>query len=99
MAAPKRRAAEIMFWKSPLDQKCTLQPLDDKGTIELDIVDGEVHVHSRNCLYTVETDAETIDFELSEFEFSIPMSQCQINWHSVEKGTVEEVERCIHFRE
>lgn len=99
MAAPKRRPAEIMYWKSPLEEVCTLQPLDRTGAIEVDVVEGEVLVHSRNVLLSVGTGTDADDQEYAELEFSVALDRCQINWRVVEKATVAEIERSIHFHQ
>ena len=99
MNAPKRRPATRMFWQSPIGVLSSLEPLDRTGILELDIFDGEVMVHSRNCLLSVGTGADAQEIEYAEYEFSVALDRCQIEWHVVEKTPDTDIERSIHFKQ
>jgi hypothetical protein len=98
MSTPKRRPATHVFWQSPIGLLCTLEPLDRTGVLEIDVLDGEVLVHSRNCLLSMGTGADAEETEYAEFEFSVALDRCQINWHTVEKTPDADIERSIHFQ-
>ena len=102
MAAPKRRSAIAVYWISPLGQRCSLVPLTDShGILEVDIIDTQVVIHGRNCQHASWTKHrnEADENTFSELEISVPITQCQINWHLLERKESEEIERSIHFRD
>ena len=99
MAAPKRREASVVFWRSPQEQPCSIAPMDgDYGVVEADVFDGQVVIHGRNCLYTVRDNGDTVETNLAELEITVPLVRCQIHWKFVERKETEEVERSIYFK-
>jgi len=77
-----------------------LKPLGEHGVIEVDIVDGQVNIHGRECLHTVHAhdEEDVVETRLSELEISIPLVRCEINWIYVEKKETEDVERSVYFK-
>ena len=99
MAAPKRRAAEYVIWKSPHNEPCSLQPIDRDGAVELDILDTQVVLHGRRCLLSIGLGADATEIEYSEYECSVALDRVQITWHAVERTGTTEVERSVHFQQ
>ena len=101
MAAPARREALAAFWRSTQDLPCSLMPIErDNGVIEIDITDGQVNIHGRQCLYTVNAhdEEDVVETHMAEIEITVPLVRCQINWiYLVKKGT-EDVERSVYFK-
>ena len=102
MAAPKRRSAMSIYWISPQGQRCSLLPMrDSHGLLEVDIIDSQVLMHGRNCMQSMWTKnrAEAEKTGLAEVEISLPLSQCEIHWHILERKETEEVERSIYYKD
>ena len=100
MAAPKRREALAVFWRSPQDQPCSLTPLGDYGVIEVDIFDGQANIHGRECLHTVNAhdEEDVVETRFSEVEITVPLVRCEINWIYVVKKETDAVERSVYFK-
>lgn len=97
MAAPVRRSAATLCWTTPSGQTCTLSPLSGGlGILEVEVRDDVVDVHSRNCVLHT-NDEEDSYTELAEFEFSVSLHRCQINWSLVEKTETGDIERSKYF--
>ncbi len=97
MAAPVRRSADSFHWTSPKHEPCSLTPMSGgQGMLEIEIIDQTVIVHSRNCLLVQGTgdDAYT---EVAEFEITMALDRCQINWVFKDKEQEVEVERSAYF--
>ena len=95
MAAPTRHTASALYWTSPLGKGCTLLPMDGgRGLLEIEIQDNVVIVHSRKCLHIINKE----ETPLAEYEFTIPLQRCQIEWSRVKQTKETEVERSAYFK-
>lgn len=94
MATPVRRSAATIIWTNPGGERCLLSPMSGgKGLLEIELLGDQVAVHSRNC-GLLEGDEFT---ELSEFEFTLSLQRCQINWSCHERIEDGDVERSAYF--
>ena len=101
MAAPSRREARAVFWRSPQEQSCSLTPIErDDGVVEVDVIDGHVNIHGRHCLHTVMAvdDEDAVETVMAELEMTVPLTRCQITWRYLERKANENVERSIYFK-
>lgn len=97
MAAPVRRAADSFHWTSPKLEACSLTPMSGgQGMLEIEINDGRVIVHSRNCLL-IQGNGDDAYTEVAEYEVSMSLDRCQINWVFKDKEQEVEVERSAYF--
>lgn len=96
MAAPIRRRADNIQWLAPSGRSASLSPMSgDRGLLEIELLDGMVAVHSRNCLLV---QGEDDDFmEVAEFEATLPLVRCQITWKLLEHSESTQVERSVYF--
>lgn len=95
MAAPVRRTASTILWQSPDGQCCSLVPMSGgRGLLEVELQDDIVAIHSRNCLLTRGDDA----VEAAEFECTLALQRCQIDWQFAELAEGGEIERSQFFQ-
>lgn len=95
MAAPARRAASTVMWESPNGQSCSITPMSGgRGLLEVELHDDIVAIHSRNCLLVNGDDS----VEAAEFECTMALQRCQINWLFSERAEDTEIERSQFFQ-
>lgn len=94
MATPTRRNANCIHWEAPNGEAYSLSPLSDDGLLEIEMHDDLISVHSRNCsLVTVEE-----EITLAEYECSLSLHRCHIEWSKVHRTKATEVERSAYFQ-
>ena len=99
MVSAIRRPASSIHWAVPGGHACSLSPMSGgQGMLEIEIQEGMVVIHSRNCLL-IERGPEESYTELGEFESTMSLDRCQITWHSVQKEDNDDVERSKYFRQ
>lgn len=97
MAAPIRRSADTIKWTAPSGQSCSLTPMSGgQGLLEIELHDSTVIVHSRNCLL-IEGEGDEAFREVAEFEATLSLQRCQINWKLTERTEDAMVERSAYF--
>lgn len=99
MATPIRRRADTIQWIAPSGKACLLTPMSGgQGLLEIELIDESVVIHSRNCLLK-ETDKDNEEdfIEVAEFEATVSLSRCQINWSFTERTEDNTVERSAYF--
>ena len=94
-----RRNASAIHWVSPSSQPCSLRPMSGgAGLLEIELEGDLVAVHSRNCLLR-QGDDEDGYRELAEFEFTVSLQRCQIDWSISDRKEDGEIERSAYFQQ
>jgi len=68
-----------------------------QGMLEIEIIDGQiVVVHSRNCLL-IQGNGDDAYTEVAEYEVTMSIDRCQVNWVFKDREQEEEIERSKYF--
>lgn len=93
-----RRSASAIHWVSPGNQPRSLTPMSGgAGLLEIEIDGDQVAVHSRNCLLRIEAPSDEDYIELAEYEFTVSLQRCQIDWSIAERNEANDIERSAFF--
>ena len=92
-----RRSASAIHWVTPANRSCSLSSLSGgAGLLEIELNGDLVAVHSRNCLLQGDND----DFrELAEYEFTLSLQRCQIDWSMEDRREDNSIERSVYFKQ
>ena len=66
------------------------------GLLEIELEGDRVAVHSRNCLLRTLDESDGYS-ELAEFEFTLSLQRCQIDWSIAERSDSSDIERSAYF--